>query len=539
LNRIASSARPTRRTLLRGAFLASGAALLAACGAPATPTTAPAKPTEAAKPAAPATQAPAAAPPATKPAAAATTAPTAAAAAAPTAAPAATKPAAAATQPAGASPAAAATQPAAKPGAAPAAASYAEVKEVKGTVRFWHVWIGREKLVDDVLAGFNKIYPNVKIEQNPIPQGGMNEKYLTAIAAGDPPETIMVSGRVLPSVASKNALTALDEMMARDKVAPDTWYPGEFKGQQYKGKTYGLPLATGGGNNLMFWNKEQFKEAGLDPEKGPTTWQELSAAADKLTVKKGDAVDRAGFIASINQQAGSGARPWRTYVLSSGGKFFSDDGRKATFDTPEGLAALDYVVKETDRLYGGWDKVRGFVGESQFPGIAAFANGKLSIEIAGVWAFFPIGQQNPKLEYGVGMFPHNSQMPGAKSQDINDGGWGYDIPRGTKEVAAAWELLKYTCAGEGNLNFFKAQARPTPVKKWNEDPFFKESNKYWDVVIQTLNASVSTPLVSATTEVWPILDNMQEAALLHKASNKELLAQFQAQAQKVLDSSAD
>ena len=52
-----------------------------------------------------------------------------------------------------------------------------------------------------------------------------------------------------------------------------------------------------------------------------------------------------GFIASINQQAGSGARPWRTYVLSNGGKYFSDDGRKATFDTPEGLVALDYMVK--------------------------------------------------------------------------------------------------------------------------------------------------------------------------------------------------
>ena len=512
----------TRRRFLQ-IGLASSGVLLAACAA-ATPTPAPVKPAEAPKP----TEAP-------KPVAAAATKPVEAAKPTEAAKPAeATKPAAAAETKPTAAPAA----PAKPAGAiAPAAGSptYLIGQGVKGPVRFWHVWGGREKLLEDQNAGFKKLFPDVNIDMTTLTPGGRMEKYLTAIAGGDPPEIMMIAGRDNASLADKNGMLPLEDRMAKDGVKVEEFDPTEFKSRVWKGKIWGLPLTLGSVQSLLYWNKDYFKEAGLDPEKPPKTWTELSDYATKLTKKTGDVIDRPGFAHFLHNVPGTGGRAWRAFALNNGAKLWSDDGKSVTLDTPESLYATEYAVGEMDRLYGGWDKVRGFIGASNLPGLASFSAGKLGMAASGVFAFFTIANDNPKLDFGCALFPVNDKNPNAKSVEMSDGGDGYSMPRGVRNPDAAWEYMKYSCVGEGNLTFMKAQLRPGAVLKNNANPEYREKNKYWDTVLQNVANSVLTPLSPVYSEITPLLDNMQEEMATKKKPFKESLASSQVAIQKIMD----
>src|SRR5690606_35968436 len=106
------------------------------------------------------------------------------------------------------------------------------------------------------------------------------ENLLTAIAAGDPPDVTMFGRQDLPFFAVTESIIPLDDYMAADGITPDMFIPSEFSGNQYNGKTWMLPQPTGGALNLVWYNKDHFREAGLDPEAFPQTWEELRAAAE-------------------------------------------------------------------------------------------------------------------------------------------------------------------------------------------------------------------------------------------------------------------
>jgi multiple sugar transport system substrate-binding protein len=156
------------------------------------------------------------------------------------------------------------------------------------TINYWHVWAAAAlPPVEQQVADFEALHPNIKVNQTSISQTGMAEKYLSAIAGGDPPDIIMIHGaRDFPAFAENGALMALDDLLKQDNIDPSKiWFPAEYDTYVWNGKTYALPYATGTGFFLLFWNKGMFEAAGLDPETPPKTWSELEEFTEKLTVK--------------------------------------------------------------------------------------------------------------------------------------------------------------------------------------------------------------------------------------------------------------
>lgn len=479
----------TRRGFLRLGGLAAASIGLVACGQAAAPA-APAKPAES-KPAE------------TKPAAPV----------APTSAPAASKPA-----------------EAAKP-----AAQQAPATAAKGTVKVWHVWGGdRQPIFEKVLGDFHGKYPDIKVEHTVLSQQGMYEKYLTAIAGGDPPDVMMVHSREVPNFASKRGLMAVDDLVARDKLdLKGTFYAADLEPQYNDGKLYALPQAVAAGNYLIFWNKAHFREAGLDPEKGPKTWTEFAEASRKLTKKSGDSFDRIG---SLYWYLGNNA--WYQWAANNGGQVFSDDARKVQWDSKENLEALEWLVRNLDEEYGGYERIRSFAtqpGPGGAEGNQSWFNGKISMHIIGIWHFLQLQAEAPQLEYGVGLFPFNDKNPAAKVVQFADGGWGYNIPRGAKNVDAAWEWIKYMTLGQGQLDFFKAQGRPSVVPKYNEDPEYTKANPSWPVVQEMLKSAVASPVTPVYAQVRKLSDQMVEEALVKKRTPADAVKWGTEEAQKLHD----
>jgi sn-glycerol 3-phosphate transport system substrate-binding protein len=142
------------------------------------------------------------------------------------------------------------------------------------------------KIIDDYAAGFEKENPGIKIK--PIYAGDYQQtvaKVLTAIKGGDIPETAILLAADLFLLTDEDVVAPMDDFVksADDKAWMNTFYPAFMENAKLKGKTYAIPFQRS--TPVLYWNKDAFKAAGLNPEKGPATWAEMRDMAKKLTKK--------------------------------------------------------------------------------------------------------------------------------------------------------------------------------------------------------------------------------------------------------------
>ena len=382
--------------------------------------------------------------------------------------------------------------------------------------------------MDAQVKTFQEKYPDIEVEHQYIVIADLNVKVLTALAGGDPPDLFSMRRAELPSFVTKDALLPLDDLLKRDNIALDNLvYMSEAYHARFDGKTYALPQASGGGSFVLYYGKGTYQQAGLNPEAGPKTWKELAAHNEKLSKLNGAAIERLGIDIHQATDESYGFDGW---LYTNNGKLIADDGKGPAFNSPEGLATLEWMV-DFHKAQGGWPKVRDFTtGSNKDPGKIRpmLYQGQLGIMNHNVSVPFFISKEAPEFTWGAAVIPYNDANPQAKSVSYDLGGWGTSIPKGAKNVDAAWEFLKWNTLGPGNEAFLRAQGRPSPVKAHTEaygkDPEVIKVNPNWKVLEDTLAGTVPIP----KTPVWPKLRDMLaqrvEQALLGQMSPKEALA---------------
>jgi sn-glycerol 3-phosphate transport system substrate-binding protein len=144
------------------------------------------------------------------------------------------------------------------------------------------------RIIDGYAADFEKENPGVTVK--PIYAGTYQEtivKALTAHKAGNPPVTSVLLSTDMFSLIDEEAIVPIDEFTKGD--AEQRWiksfFPAFMLNSQTGGKTWGVPFQRS--TIVLYWNKEAFKEAGLDPDKAPANWAEELAFAEKLTKRDG------------------------------------------------------------------------------------------------------------------------------------------------------------------------------------------------------------------------------------------------------------
>jgi sn-glycerol 3-phosphate transport system substrate-binding protein len=199
------------------------------------------------------------------------------------------------------------------------------------------------KIIDGYVAGFEKDNPGIRI--NAIYAGTYQDtlvKALTAFKSGEPPDIAVLLSTDMFTLIDEDAITPFDGLIKSgdDKTWLKSFYPAFMANSQTGGKTWGIPFQRS--TVVMFWNKDAFKAAGLDPEKAPDTWDELVADGGKLTKR-----DAAGAVSQWTVEIPSTGFPyWLFQGLTTANdvRLMNPAGTQTYFDKPAVIQALQFWV---------------------------------------------------------------------------------------------------------------------------------------------------------------------------------------------------
>ncbi len=198
------------------------------------------------------------------------------------------------------------------------------------------------KTIDQMAADFEKENPDIKVK--PVYAGTYQEsivKALTAFKSGQPPHLAVLLSTDMFTLIDEGAIVPIDGLAGADgKQWLDGFYPAFMENSRTGGKTWGVPFQRS--TIVMYWNKDLFKEAGLDPDKAPQTWDELVAFGKKLTK-----TDASGNVSTWGVKIPSSGFPyWLFQGLTTPNDtiLMNEAGTQTYFDKPGSIEALQYWV---------------------------------------------------------------------------------------------------------------------------------------------------------------------------------------------------
>lgn len=198
------------------------------------------------------------------------------------------------------------------------------------------------KIVDNDVARFEKANPDIKIKA--IYAGSYQDavaKALTAQKGGNPPQVAVLLSTDMFTLIDQDAIVPVDSFVKTDadKKWMGSFYDAFMQNSRTAGKTWGIPFQRS--TIVMYYNKDMFKQAGLDPNHPPGTWDELVADAKKLTRRNAD-----GQVTQWGLEIPSGGAYayWMFQALTTPNKaiLMNSAGNEVYFDKPAVIQALQF-----------------------------------------------------------------------------------------------------------------------------------------------------------------------------------------------------
>lgn len=285
-------------------------------------------------------------------------------------------------------------------------------------------------LMTEIGNDFSKENPNVALEWNFDPD--WVAKLTTLIAAKTLPDITIMRSAQVTTMASKGALMPLDDLIQSAGIKREDFVTPLWDSGQYNGKLYALP---GGADYwCMYYSKDVYRDAGLDPEKPALTFDELMAHS-KAILKK----DSAGEIERIGYNPSAGHLQNWSFIF--GGQFYDAANNKITANDPIIVSVLEQLasyVKELDINKLSAFNTRPGAYEAGNP----FATKQAAYLFDGFWTYEALDQHAPDIDYAVAYWP---TVKGSEVERANYmiGGWQVSLPAGTANNAVAAQFIKY------------------------------------------------------------------------------------------------
>ncbi len=380
------------------------------------------------------------------------------------------------------------------------------------------------KIVDGMIADFMKKNPDISVKA--IYAGNYNDariKALAALKSGKPAQLSVMFSIDLYELIEQDAIIPFDDVVktAEDKAWLKSFYPTLMQNGVTRGKTWGIPFQRS--TSVMYYNKDAFRAAGLDPEKAPASWDELVATGKKLT--KSDGSQWGLMIPS------TGYPYWMfgALTMQNDQVLMNGAGNKTNFDAPATIEALQFwkdLGSKHKVMPSGtveWGTLRKNFLEGR-TAIMWHSTGNLTVV-----------KKKAKFDFGVAMLPAN------KRRGTPTGGGNFYIFKKTtpEERTASMKLIKFMTNPErsaewsmktGYMGVSQAAYDTTKLKE------YIKGFPYAAVARDQLQHATAELATFQTGRVRKALDDVIQAALTGTKTPEEALKEAQATADRLLKS---
>lgn len=357
-------------------------------------------------------------------------------------------------------------------------------------ISFWHSMSGDSgKALEEIVDDFNKKSKTIHVKA--VYQGSYTDMLnkLKAVGGGgssDVPAVMNTYGPATVYMAKSDFITPMYKLMEKHHFDTSKLIDNVYKHYEVDGKLYSMPFSAS--NAVLFYNKDMFKKAGLDPNKPPQTFSDIKKAAEKLTVKKNGKTQVYGYsMATIG---------WffEEYLANQNALYVdNENGRKGTptkavVNEEPGVKVFEWlndmnkegIFKNFGRKY---DDPRG-----------AFYSGQLAMFVDSS-ANTRQNIKNSPFKVGTGFYP---VADGVEPHGLTVGGNQNWITNkvSEKKQDAAFEFVKYLASPEVQSKWDAATGYfPVTSEANNIGELKKAYDQYpqMKVAVDQLNATKLTP----------------------------------------------
>jgi multiple sugar transport system substrate-binding protein len=357
-----------------------------------------------------------------------------------------------------------------------------------------------DALNNTVIPAFEKANPNIKVNYVDVPYDSLLQKLTTGAAGGQLPDLVRSDVGWVAKLGALGVFAPLDQKMSGFQALAANTYPGILATNKFNGHYYGLPLDTN--TRVLISNSAALKTAGITTP--PATFDELKAAAQKLTAKK------------IAVFADSGLQGWNVYpwIWSAGGAVTDPGQTKATgfLDSPASVAGVQLLV---DLYKAGAipNLITGDKGAVQTSD--GLPKGKYANILDGPWMTGVWSGQYPDFK------PVYSPMPAGPGGSISVvGGEDIVMTSASAHQDAAQKFIRFTQTPDFQLAMAKA-GQMSVVKSLDSQE--AELAPEFAPFIKQLATARARPSVPQSPQIDTVLQNELTAAFQGKESVQEAL----------------
>lgn len=379
-----------------------------------------------------------------------------------------------------------------------------QASEEQVEISFWHIHSDGplKEMMTELVEEFEDEHPNIKVDELGTNFFDYFTKLSTAMAGGSGPDLALNDTSTLPVRAEAGSILTIDSFIEEDDdFNIDDFYPVLVDKMKYDDSLYGLPSDTD--VRVLYYNKDHFEEAGLDPESPPANWDELREYAEKLTVwESDDLVERMGFSA----ETGISNLHFHTLAWSNGGDFWDEDGNP-TFTREENLEALQWLKGMND--YYGEKAVSAFNSQASALDYSPFIAEKISMVVEVNNMYQDINRYAPDLNFGVAAIPYQTE-PVTWSA-----GFDYEMidNKDDEKAAATWELLKFLTSKEAQIKIHEESGSLVSNMNAAEAPQFME-DPIWATMVEQMEHTRFIDFIEALP-AWHTTTHGAEEAVLN------------------------
>ena len=345
----------------------------------------------------------------------------------------------------------------------------------------------------EVIAAYENEQPDVKVKLiEASDRDDLIARLSTSFAGGTPPDLFLLNYRFYAQFAARGVLDPIEERVdGSDIFQQEDFYEEAMDAFRFDGKLTCLPQNIS--SLVVYYNKDMFKEAGVPEPKAGWRWDNMVAAAKKLTKdSNGDGkaeVYGLGVEASLIRIA--------PFVWSNGGEIIDDEKQPThfTMDTPEAEEALErfFQLRVVEKVVPGEEEVEAEDDETRFQ------NGRMAMVLSSRRAT-PTFRTIQDFDWDVAALPQHKEQAGMLHSDA------YCLTKASDNKDAAWSFMEYALGPDGAPIVAKSGRTVPSLKSVAEsdaflDPSAKPANS--KVFLDTIPVIRQVPSIST----WPEIED--------------------------------